>query len=156
MNQVAVHPAFVRRLNAGYMTERCDLPMLAGIAVAAMAPLLERRQQGVAIESAGRPVIVRGDLGLVFSLVSAVVAEAAGLSSARARLRLAFDFDDGDIVLTIVGANSNNLPADLMQIDGQLAGLAREGGAELDMIWDAQEGPTFVLRFPNAQAGVVH
>lgn len=157
MNQVAfLQSTFARRFLKETPTERCDLPMLTDIVVTAMQPVLERRSQTVHLEPAGRPVIVAGDLRLVFALLSAVVLEAAGLSSARATLRVAFDLDDGDAVVTIVGSNSNHLPRSLMRLDRELSELARQGGAELELIWDELEGPTLVLRFPHARASVAH
>jgi hypothetical protein len=153
MNQVAfLQSTFARRFLVDRGTDRCDMPMLTDIVVTAMAPVLDRRSQSVTIEPPGRPVLVRGDLQLVFALLSAVVLEAAGLSSARASLRVAFDLDEGDVVITVVGANSHQLPRSLIRLDRELAGLARQGGAELDLIWDDQEGPTLVLRFPQACA----
>lgn len=157
MNQVAfVQSSFARRPRVEPLTERCDLPMLAGIVITAMTPVLERRDQHVVLEPAGRPVVVSGDLRLVFSLLSAVILEGAGLSSARGRLRIAFDIDDGDAVVTLVGTNCHHLPKSFMRLDRQLADLASQGGAELDLIWDEHEGPTLVLRFPQMRAGVAH
>jgi hypothetical protein len=157
MNQVAfLQSTFARRFLKETPTERCDLPMLTDIVATAMLPVLDRRGQMVQLEPAGRPVIVSGDLRLVFALLSAVVLEAAGLSSARATLRIAFDIDEGDAVVTIVGANCNHLPRSLMRLDRELSELAHQGGAELELIWDEHEGPTLVLRFPQARAGVAH
>ncbi len=157
MNQVAyLQSTFARRFLTEQPTERCDLPMLTDVVVTAMLPVLDRRSQVVLLEPASRPVIVKGDLRLVFALLSAVVLEAAGLSSARANLRIAYDLDDGDAVITIVGFNSNHLPSSLMRLDRELAELARQGGAELELLWDEHEGPTLVLRFPNSRASVAH
>lgn len=155
MNQVAfLQSTFARRFLADHGSDRCDLPMLTDIVITAMAPVLDRRSQSISIETPGRPVLVRGDLQLVFALLSAVVLEAAGLSSARARLRVAFDMDEGDAVITIVGCNSHHLPRSLMRPDRELSELARQGGAELELIWDEHEGPTLVLRFPRSRASV--
>jgi hypothetical protein len=157
MNQVAfLQSTFARRFVADHGAERCDLPMLTEIVVTAMAPVLERRSQSVSIQPACRPILVRGDLQLVFALLSAVVIEAAGLSSARASLRVAFDMHEGDAVIHIVGANSHQLPRSLMRLDRELATLARQGGAELELIWDDQEGPTLVLRFREACASLAN
>lgn len=157
MNQVAIlQSPFARRSRVQTQPEKCDLPMLAGIVVTAMAPVLERRDQHVFVEPAGRPVGVVGDLRLVFALLSAVILEGAGLSSARGQLRIAFDVDDGDAVVTIVGTNNHHLPKSMMRLDHQLAELASQGGAELELIWDEQEGPTLVLRFPHMRACVAH
>ncbi len=157
MNQVAfVQSSFSRRSRVEALSEKCDLPMLADIVITAMVPVLERRDQHVVLEPAGRPVVVNGDLRLVFALLSAVILEGAGLSSARGQLRIAFDIDDGDAVVTLVGTNCHHLPKSLMRLDRQLAEMANQGGAELDLIWDEHEGPTLVLRFPQMRAGVAH
>lgn len=157
MNQVAfVQSSFARRSRVEAPTEKCDLPMLAGIVITAMAPVLERRDQHVVLEPAGRPVVVSGDLRLVFALLSAVILEGAGLSSARGQLRIAFDIDDDDAVVTLVGTNCNHLPKSFMRLDRQLAELASQGGAELDLIWDELEGPTLVLRFSQMRAGFAY
>ncbi len=157
MNQVAfLQSTFARRFLSETPTERCDLPLLTDIVVTSMLPVLERRSQTVKLEPTGRPVVVHGDLRLVFALLSAVVLEAAGLSSARAGLRVAFDLDEGDAVVTIVGSNSNCLPRSLIRLDRELSELARQGGAELELIWDEHEGPTLVLRFLKARASVAH
>jgi hypothetical protein len=157
MNQVAfLQSTFARRFLVETPTERCDLPLLTDIVVTAMLPVLERRNQTVKLESVGRPAIVNGELKLVFALLSAVILEAAGLSSARANLRVAFDVDDGDAVVTIVGCNSNHLPRSLIRLDRELSELARQGGAELELLWDEHEGPTLVLRFLNSRASVAH
>lgn len=157
MNQVALtQSAFARRFRTEPAAERCDLPMLTDIVVTAMLPVLKCRNQTVKIQPLGRAAFVHGDLRLVFALLSAVVLKAAGLSSVRAALRVAFDLDDGDAIVTIVGSNSNHLPRSLIRLDPELSGLAREGGAELELIWDEYEGPTLVLRFLNARASVAH
>jgi hypothetical protein len=157
MNQVAfLQSTFARRFLVETPTERCDLPMLTEIVVTAMLPVLERRSQTVKLEASGRPAIVHGDVKLVFALLSAVVLEAAGLSSARANLRAAFDIDDGDAVVTIVGSNYNHFPRSFIRLDRELTELARQGGAELELIWDEYEGPTLVLRFLNSRASVAH
>lgn len=157
MNQVAfLQSTFARRFLSETPTERCDLPMLTDIVVTAMQPVLERRSQTVKLEPAGRNTVVHGDLRLVFALLSAVVLEAAGLSSARANLRVAFDEDDGDAVVTIVGCNSNHFPRSFIRLDRELSALARQGGAELELLWDEYEGPTLVLRFLNSRASVAH
>lgn len=97
-----------------------------------------------------------GDPKLVFALLSAVVLEAAGLSSTHANLRVAFDLDDGDAVVTIVGCNNNHFPRSFIRLDRELVELARQAGAELELLWDAYEGPTLVLRFLNSKASVAH
>jgi hypothetical protein len=157
MNQVAfLQSTFARRFLVEHPSERCDLPILTDIVVNAMLPILDRRNQTIDREPANRSVVVNGDPQLVFALLSAVVLEAAGLSSARANLRVAFDVDDGDAVVTIVGSNFNHFPRSFIRLDRQLVELARQGGAELELIWDEYEGPTLVLRFLNSQANVAH
>lgn len=155
MNQVAfLQSTFARRFPAEQPSELCDLPMLTRIVVDAMRPILQRRDQSVKLEPVRQAIVVSGDIRLVFSLLSAVVLEGAGLSSARTDLRVSFDIDDGDTVVTIVGANSNHLPRSMIALDRELANLAREGGAELELIWDQYEGPTLVLRFVDGEARV--
>ncbi len=153
MNQVAfLQSTFARRFHTETPVERCDVPTLTGVVITAMLPVLDRRNQTITLDNAGRQAIVQGDPRLVFALLSAVVLEAAGLSSARANLRVAFDIDDGDMVVTIIGSNSNHLPRSLIRLDRELSELARKGGAELELIWDEHEGPTVVLRFLKAKA----
>jgi hypothetical protein len=153
MNQhVTEHRAAILPFKTQKTRNICDLVMLADIAAGTMRPLLMRRQQRVVVEPIGGVVTVEGDIKLVFALISAVMLEAAGLSSARAKLRLAFDIDDDDVVITIVGANHNNLRSNLIALDQELARLAAEAGAELDLIWDEQEGPTLLLRFHEGRA----
>jgi hypothetical protein len=71
-------------------------------------------------------------------------------------LRVAFDQDEDDAVVTVVGMNDNRIPASLMRLDRELAELARECGAELDLLWDDAEGPTLVLRFTGGRLNVLH
>lgn len=157
MNQITMlQSAFARQAWKEMHRERCDLPMLAGIVIQTMRPVLMRRRQSITIEPALREVVVTGELRLVFALLSAVLLEGAGLSSADAQLRVAFDEDDGDAIVTVVGMNDNRIPTSLMRLDPELAALARESGAELDLLWDEQEGPTLVLRFAGARLAVTH
>ena len=157
MNQIAfLQSTFARRFHAETPAERCDVPTLTGVVITAMLPVLERRSQTIVFETAGKQAVVHGDPRLVFALLSAIVLEAAGLSSARANLRVAFDADDGDTIVTIIGSNSNHLPRSLIRLDRELSDLARKGGAELELIWDEHEGPTVVLRFLNSKAGLMH
>jgi hypothetical protein len=157
MNQVTMlQSAFTRHAWQEQSAERCDLPLLADIVINTMRPVLLRRRQIISIAPSGCEVVVTGELRVVFSLLSAVLLEGAGLSSADARLRIAFDIDDGDAVVTLVGTNQNRLPSSLMRIDGELAQLARESGTELDLLWDEAEGPTLVLRFLKSRTDIVH
>jgi hypothetical protein len=148
--------AFARHAWKQPHAERCDLPLLAGIVIDTMLPVLRRRRQQITVEQPDREVVVRGELRLVFALISAVLLEGAGLSSADAKLRVAFDEDDGDALITVVGMNENRIPASLMRLDRELADLAGEAGAELDLLWDEAEGPTLVLRFGRGSASVIH
>lgn len=126
----------------------CDLPMLTAVVLSTMKPLLSRRGQHATIETPQRPVVVRGDIKLVASLLSVVLLEAAGLSSANATLRVAFDVDEGDGIVTVVGENIHRLSLAGGELDGELASLAAEAGAELELLWDPSEGPTLLLRLP--------
>jgi hypothetical protein len=130
-------------------SERCNLPMLTEIILSSMTPIFERRKQHVALKPSEKPVVVQGDLYLVFSLLSAVVLETAGLSSAHAVMRVSFDSDEDAAVVTIAGANYHQIAPGYIQLDQQLSDLAAEGGADLKMIWNEHEGPTLVLRFPK-------
>ncbi len=157
MNQIALfRSAFARHAWKEPHAERCDLPMLAGIVVDTMRPVLGRRRQSIVIEPPGREVVVRGELRLVFALLSAVLLEGAGLSSANARLRVAFDEDDGDAIVTVLGMNDSRIPSSMMRLDRELAELAGESGAELDLLWDEAEGPTLVLRFAGGRLPLLH
>ncbi len=82
--------------------------------------------------------------------------EGAGLSSADARLRVAFDEDDGDAIVTVLGMNDSRIPSSMMRLDRELAELAGESGAELDLLWDEAEGPTLVLRFAGGRLPLLH
>jgi hypothetical protein len=131
--------------------------MLADIVATSLKPVLQRRGQTVVIvDHADRHLVVQGDLRLVFALLSAIMLEAAGLSSARARLRIALDFDEGDAIVTIIGSNSHHLPRAMMGLDRELADLAAQSGAELELMWDEHEGPTLVLRFPQTRTSASH
>ncbi len=152
MNQIVRFRAFSPKMSAFSKPTRCDLAMLSGVVLTAMRPLLDRRGQSVSIEQPSRTVAVRGDLGLVSSLLSAVIFEAAGLSSANAGLRIAFDVDEGDAVVTIVGSNHHRFTLGEAALDAEMADLVQQAGAELDLLWDEEEGPTLVLRFPAMQA----
>jgi hypothetical protein len=157
MNQIAMlQSAFARHAWKEHQAERCDLPMLADIVIQTMRPVLMRRRQTVIVEPSGREVVVTGELRLVFALLSAVLLEGTGLSSADAHLRVAFDVDEGDAVVTVVGVNDNRIPKSLMKLDTELAALARECGAELDLLWDESEGPTLVLRFAGCRIAILH
>lgn len=138
-------------LNVSFMNSatHCDLPMLSRVVLGTMAPLLERRGQSAEIERPAQEITVRGDLRLVSALLSAIFIEAAGLSSAGARLKVAFDLDEEDAVVTVVGWNSHRLALQDERVDASLADLAAEAGAEIDLIWEQEEGPTLVLRFPQ-------
>ena len=140
-----------RALNVSFMNNatHCDLVMLSRVVLGTMAPLLERRGQSAEIERPAQEMTVRGDLRLVSALLSAIFIEAAGLSSAGARLKVAFDLDEDDAVVTVVGWNSHRLALQDERVDASLADLAAEAGAEIDLIWEQEEGPTFVLRFPQ-------
>lgn len=154
MNQVAfLQSIFARRFSNETPSERCDLTLLADFVLTSMSPVLDRRNQSVKFHPTKNAVVVRGDVKIVFALVSAVILEAAGLSSARANLRVAFDIDDGDAVVTIVGSNCNHFPRSYIRLDQQLADQARQGGAEVELIWNENGSPTLILRFPNAEAG---
>lgn len=135
--------------NGKSQSERCNLPMLTEIILSSMTPIFERRKQHIAVKPSEKPVVVQGDLYLVFSLLSAVVLETAGLSSAHAVMRVSFDTDDDAAVVTIAGANYHQIAPGYIQLDQQLSDLAAEGGADLKMIWNEHEGPTLVLRFPK-------
>ena len=155
MNQVAfLQSTFARRFLSETPTERCDLPMLTDVVVSAMLPVLDRRGQTITLESSDRPVVVKGDFQLVFALLSAIVFEAAGLSNATAHLRVEFDIDENDVVVTIVGENKHGIAASLIGLDRELAELARQNSAEIELLWDEEEGPTLVLRFPDGRANV--
>ena len=130
-------------------SERCNLPMLTEIILSSMTPILGRRKQDVVLHPTDKPVVIEGDLYLVFSLLSAVVLETAGLSSANAVMRVSFEADDEAAMVTIAGANYHQIAPGYMQLDQQLSDLAEEGGANLTMIWNEHEGPTLVLRFPK-------
>ncbi len=130
--------------------DRCNLPMLTEIILSSMTPILGRRKQDVVLQPSEKPVVIEGDLYLVFSLLSAVVLETAGLSSANAVMRVSFDTDDEAAMVTIAGANYHQIAPGYIQLDQQLSDLATEGGANLTMIWNEHEGPTLVLRFPKA------
>lgn len=134
--------------------ERCNLPVLTEIILSSMTPILDRRKQHVAVKPIETPVVVQGDLYLVFSLLSAVVMETAGLSSAHTVLRVSFENDEKNAVVTIAGANYHQIAPGYMKLDQQLADLAAEGGAEINMIWNEHEGPTLVLRFPKVMTTV--
>lgn len=140
-------------LTVSFMNDatHCDLQMLSRVVLGTMAPLLERRGQSVTIERPLQDVAVRGDLRVVSALLSAIFIEAAGLSSAGARLKVAFDLDEGDAVVTVVGWNTHRLALQDERVDPHLADLAGESGAEIDLIWEQEEGPTFVLRFPKGR-----
>lgn len=150
MNQVVRLPrsGFSRASLRDIVATSCDLPMLTGVVLSTMTPLLNRRGQTAVVERPAQPVIVRADVKLVASLLSVVLLETAGLSSAHATLRLAFDIDEGDAIVTAMGENIHHLALARTRIDPELADLAAEAGAELDLIWDENEGPTLVLRLP--------
>jgi hypothetical protein len=131
------------------LNERCNLPMLTEIILSSMTPILGRRKQDVVLQPTDKPVVIEGDLYLVFSLLSAVVLETAGLSSANAVMRVSFDADEEAAMVTIAGANYHQIAPGYIQLDQQLSDLAAEGGANLTMIWNEHEGPTLVLRFPK-------
>lgn len=145
---VSFRPIAQARMTPLSKPARCDLQMLSGVVLSTMAPLFSRRGQTIDIEQPVQPVVVKGDLRLVSSLLSAIFFEAAGLSSAHARLRVAFDNDEGDAVVTVVGSNIHRFSLGPGALDRQMADLAEEAGAELDLLWDQEEGPTLVLRFP--------
>ena len=157
MNQIAfLQSAFSRRFSSDAVSERYDLTMLTDVVLTSIDPLLERRGQNLVFDAADNPIVVTGDPRMIFALLSAVVLEAAGLSSARADLRIVIDMDESDAVLTVIGANTNHLPGSLIGLDRELLQLAHLSGAELELIWGEHEGPTLVLRFVAKTKGTSH
>ena len=154
MNQLLALQGSPRRQIQRTTTSRCYLPTLADLAITAMGRVLERRGQQVIVQPTDSAVWVTGDERAIFALMSAVLVEAAGLSSARASLRLGFEVDDGDTVMTVIGTNIHQFPSNTMRVDPELVELAALVGAEIDLIWDQHEGPTLVLRFPDREANL--
>ncbi len=52
--------------------------------------------------------------------------------------------------------NDSRIPSSMMRLDRELAELAGESGAELDLLWDEAEGPTLVLRFAGGRLPLLH
>jgi hypothetical protein len=129
-----------------------DLARIVALVGSGLQPLFHRRQQTLLVGPATAPVLTRLDQRLTVALVSAIMVEAAGLSFARSTLRCDLDNDDGDAVLTLCGANDSHIPPDWMRLDPEISCIAAEAGAEVEMLWDADEGPTLVLRLPGPRS----
>jgi hypothetical protein len=126
-----------------------DLARIVALVGSGLQPLFRRRQQTLLVAPATVPVMTRLDQRLAVALVSAIMVEAAGLSLARTTLRCDLDHDDGDAIVTLCGANDSHIPPDWMRLDPEISCIAAEAGAEVEMLWDADEGPTLVLRLPG-------
>jgi hypothetical protein len=135
---------------------RCDLGMTIEIAVMSLSPLLHRRHQRIMREPAHDDLVIEGDARLAFDIVLAALREAAGLSSVGARIRLAVDDDEGDTVVTIVGVNTHQIALPPMARADELSQIAELANVEASLFWDADEGPTIVLRFQQGTVGWAH
>jgi hypothetical protein len=116
--------------------------------VRALAPYFALHNQTTHIDRFEAPIDARGDEALAAAAFRAVAKEVADLSMPRARLSVAVDADEGDVVITVLGRYPTLAPWRSLEVTPDVLERVTAAGASVEAFWEANDGPTMVMRFP--------
>jgi hypothetical protein len=116
--------------------------------LAALAPYLALHDQTAHLDTIEAEITAKGDEALAAAAFRAVVEEVADLSMPRAKISIAVDADEGDVVITVLGRYPTLAPWRSLEVPAEVTERATVAGASVDAFWEANDGPTMVLRFP--------
>lgn len=116
--------------------------------VRALAPYLALHDQTAHIDHFEAPISAKGDEALAAAAFRVVIEEVADLSMPRARLSVAVDADEGDVVVTVLGRYPTLAPWRSLDVSSDVLERVTAAGASVEAFWEANDGPTMVMRFP--------
>ncbi len=152
MNQIVVPLAPRQRVPMHVtLVPRLKLIALVNDAVASLKARLHRRCQTVSIDDTLADVVACHDTEKLTSLLCVVLNEMVGLSAPNSNLRVTFDHDEGEAVVVLLGKNRSGLRPCWLLLGEEISQLARQAGGSALILWDDDEGPTIIVRLPEAE-----
>jgi hypothetical protein len=119
--------------------------------VDALAPYLSLHGQTAVLDPVDEPLSVKGDEALAAAAFRSVVEEVADLSMPGAKLSIAIDADEGDVVITVLGRYPTLAPWRSLDLAPEVSERVAAAGGTVEAFWEANDGPTVVLRLPAAR-----
>jgi hypothetical protein len=138
------------RPTGGFERKRAafDVADMLGESLGALTPYLALHGQSAHLDAIEAPLSAKGDEALAAAAFRSVVEEVADLSMPKAKLSVAVDADEGDVVITVLGRYPTLAPWRNLDLAPEVTERVAVAGGSVDAFWEANDGPTMVLRLP--------